>query len=278
MAHEKKSPTWIKDLLVAFAATTLSIILTFGTTGVINRVKQKQERKLTALMVMSSVEQFARQLEVIEKDLAHRDSIATWLLGVPIEDVIKYGDYGDQLFFEALYETIDLNAVTYDKTAEAIFSSNIGTWKNMGNFKFINSVGNCFSTMSLIEDHHNGNILDLKAVFGNISLHKSEYPGSTTAEKCLRNEEAREHLASLKSIREWLNFCVAELRTQNRNNMRYIGISEKEVMDFTDDLGAADEYEDEYFDMSGFVMPDIEADSLSTLSYARRLDSLRHAK
>ena len=58
MSTDKK--TWVKDLLVAFAATTLSIILTFGTTGVINRGKQKQERKLTALMVMGSIEQFAR--------------------------------------------------------------------------------------------------------------------------------------------------------------------------------------------------------------------------
>ena len=65
MATEKKS--WVKDLLVAFAATTLSIILTFGTTAVVNRVRQKQERKLTALMVMSSIEQFARDLELIEK-------------------------------------------------------------------------------------------------------------------------------------------------------------------------------------------------------------------
>ena len=276
MATEKKS--WMKDLLVAFAATTLSIILTFGTTGVINRVKQKQERKLTALMVMGSIEQFARHLERIEKETAHKDSVATWLRSVPVEEVIKYGDDGDRLFFNALYETIDLTAVTYDKTAETIFSSNIGTWRNMGNFKFINNVGNCFSTMSLIEDQYNENSLALKAVFDNIFLHKSDYPGSTTTEKCLRNEQARVQLASLISIREWLNFCVAELRTLNRNNMRYIGISEKEVMAFTDDMGAAEEYEDEYFDMSGFFMPEIDADSLGTLSYARQLDSLRRAK
>ena len=273
MATEKKS--WVKDLLVAFAATTLSIILTFGTTGVINRIKQKQERKLTALMVMSSIEQFARQLEEIEKDTAHRDSIATWILSVPIEDVVRYND---TLFFNALHEAIDLSAVTYDRTAETIFSSNIGTWKNMGNFKFINNVGNCFSEMSLIEDHYNGRVLALKAVFDNIGLHKSDYPGSTMAEKALRNEEAGAQLKALTSFREWLNFCIAELRMENRNNMRYIGISEKEVMAFTDDMGAAEEYEDEYFDMSGFLMPEIDADSLGTLSYARQLDSLRQAK
>ena len=90
MATEKKS--WVKDLLVAFAATTLSIILTFGTTAVVNRVRQKQERKLTALMVMSSIEQFARDLELIEKQYAYMDSIATWLLSLPIETVAQMDD------------------------------------------------------------------------------------------------------------------------------------------------------------------------------------------
>lgn len=275
MATEKKSRTWLKDLLVAFAATTLSIILTFGTTAVINRIKQKQERKLTALMVMSSVEQFARQLEEIERDTAHRDSIARWLLSIPIEDVVKYDE---SLYINALSEATDLSAVTYDKTAETIFSSNIDTWKNMGNFKFINSVGNCFSEMSFAEEHHNGNILALLDVFENIVLHESDYPGSTTAEKCLRCEEARAQLATLDNFREWLNFTIAQLRAQNRNNMLFIGISEKEVMDFADDLGAADEYEDINFDKSGFVLADIDPDSLGTLPYAQKLDSLRRTK
>ena len=172
------------------------------------------------MMVMGSIEQFARQLEEIEKDTAHRDSIATWLLSIPIEDVVKYGD---SLFIDALSETIDLSAVTYDRTAETIFSSNIDTWKNMGNFKFINSVGNCFSEMNLIEEHHNGSVLELLAVFENIVLHESAYPGNTRAEKALRNEEARAQLATL-------------------------------------------ECEDISFDKSGFVMPDIVADSLGTFS------------
>ena len=149
MATEKKSPTWLKDLLVAFAATTLSIILTFGTTGVINRVKQKQERKLTALMVMGSIEQFARDLELIEKDMAYRDSIAAWLLSIPVKDVAKLGD---EPFKEALQEVYDLALINRDKTAETIFGSHIDTWKSMGNFKFIDNVGWCFSYMDYIEN------------------------------------------------------------------------------------------------------------------------------
>ena len=136
MATEKKS--WVKDLLVAFAATTLSIILTFGTTGIINRVKQKQDRKLTALMVMSSIEQFARDLEFLEKDYAYRDSIATWLLSLPVE---KVGKIDDVSFDDALMEVYNLARVNRDRTAETIFCSHIDTWKNMGNFQFINHVG-----------------------------------------------------------------------------------------------------------------------------------------
>jgi len=152
MSTEKKSPTWVKDLLVAFAATTLSIILTFGTTGVINRIKQKQERRLTALMVMSSIESFARQLEEEEQHMALMDSVATWLLGIPIEDVIKLGDEPFEKAFSAAFVT---NTLDHDKTAETIFSSNIDTWKNLGNFQFIDNVGDCFSSINWMEEYFN---------------------------------------------------------------------------------------------------------------------------
>lgn len=44
---------WWKDFVVAILATTVSIVLTFGTTKLVERNNQKKERKLTALMVMS---------------------------------------------------------------------------------------------------------------------------------------------------------------------------------------------------------------------------------
>lgn len=44
---------WRKDFVVAILATTVSIVLTFGTSKLVERNNQKKERKLTALMVMS---------------------------------------------------------------------------------------------------------------------------------------------------------------------------------------------------------------------------------
>jgi hypothetical protein len=274
MATEKKS--WVKDLLIAFAATTLSIILTFGTTAVVNRVKQKQERKLTALMVMSSIEKFARDLEDLEKDLAYRDTIATWLLSLPVEMVAKM-DYS--LLDDALAESVSLPLVTRDRTAETIFSSHIDTWKNMGNFKFIDNVGWCFSSMNTIEEDHNRAIRSIVDTGNNIITHPSDYPGNTKVERILRNETMRSMLSSLRSRRRDLGLNIANIRMENRNNMRLIGIPEKEVMAFTDDMGAADEYEEEILDALDFEKPDIEIDSVAVhLSFARQMDSLLRGK
>ncbi len=54
---------WWKDFVVAILATTVSIVLTFGTSKLVDLNKQKKERRLTALMVMSSIESFARSID-----------------------------------------------------------------------------------------------------------------------------------------------------------------------------------------------------------------------
>lgn len=60
---ENKSKSWVKDLLMAFAGTTLSIVLTFGTSAFIDHVKRNKDRRMTALMVLSNIESSVRSLE-----------------------------------------------------------------------------------------------------------------------------------------------------------------------------------------------------------------------
>ena len=270
MATEKKS--WVKDLLVAFAATTLSIILTFGTTAVVNRVKQKQERRLTALMVMGSIEAFARDLEQLEEFTAQHDSVATWLLNLPIEDVARLGD---EPLIDTFIDVLELGVLNHDRTAETIFSSHIDTWKNMGNFKFIDNVGWCFSYMNTFEEGYNQRVREIVDINNNIIDHPGDFPGNTKVERLLRNETMRSELRSIHKLRRGIDFDIANIRIENRNNMRLIGIPEKEVLAFTDDIGAAAEYEEEVLDLLDFDKPDIEIDSVAVhLSFARQLDSL----
>ncbi|MBO4428072.1 MAG: hypothetical protein J5771_06295 [Bacteroidales bacterium] len=270
MASGKKINGTLKDILVAFAATTLSIVLTFGTTMAINRVNQKKERRLTALMVMGSIEQFAREVENTERYLAPIDSIATWLVGLPLKDVAKLGD---EHLIAAYHDALNVPMINRDKTAETIFSSNIDTWKNMGNFQFIDNVGQCFSIIGAVESYFNNWSDELVALNDAVYSHPDEYPGKSKIEKLLRNEQLLSKFRNFHSLRGWLRYAAANLRMENRRNMSLIGISEKEVMDFTDNMGAADQNDEVELNQYDFRVPEIDPDSLAAqLSYARNLN------
>ena len=51
--------TWAKDLLMTFAGTTLSIILTFGTAGYLDRKEQREDGRQAAMMVIHDMENSA---------------------------------------------------------------------------------------------------------------------------------------------------------------------------------------------------------------------------
>ena len=121
--------------------TTVSLVLTFGTAQVIEKKQRANDRRLTAFMVMSNIESFAQQLDTAWIQAASADTAVAWLLNIP-EDSL------DEMTLSELLPIItkakSIGFINYDKTTESIFSNNIDTWKNMGNFQFIDIVGTCF--------------------------------------------------------------------------------------------------------------------------------------
>ena len=267
---------WRKDFVVAILATTVSIVLTFGTGRLVERNNQKKERRLTALMVMSSIESFARTLDESAKDWDRMDSIAVWLLRLPIDMVAKLSD---DPFETAIQEVFQAPIIRHDKTAETIFSSNIDTWKNMGNFQFVDNVGACFSQMNWIEETINKDAVEYAGHQARIFNNYSGYPGKTYTEKLLRDEQVRRALQMPNSHKAWLAYCSNTLRRMNRKNMKLIGIPEEEVLAFTDVRADIALEEDSELDYSVFMKPYPDKETIdANLDYARQLDSLLHHK
>ena len=263
---------WWKDFVVAILATTVSIVLTFGTSKLVDLNKQRKERRLTALMVMSSIESFARSIDESAETWDRLDSVAVWLLRMPIDEVERLGE---EPFKDAVNEVFQAPIIRHDQTAETIFSSNIDTWKNMGNFQFVNNVGACFSQMNWIEQKINEDAVEYAGHQARIFNHFSDYPGNTFTEKLLRDEQARKQLQMPNSFKAWLAYCSDNLRRMNRNNMKLIGIPEEEVLAFTDARADVDIEEGPEPDYSIFVKPYPDKDSIdSNLDYARKLNSL----
>ena len=264
---------WWKDFLVAILATTVSIVLTFGTSKWVERNNQKKERRLTALMVMSSIESFARSIDESAEVWDRLDSVAVWLLRMPIEEVERLGE---EPFTDAVNEVFQAPIIRHDQTAETIFSSNIDTWKNMGNFQFVDNVGACFSQMNWIEEKINEESVEYSNTQARIFNNFLDYPGKTFTEKLLRDEQARKQLQMPNSFKAWLAYCSDNLRRMNRKNMKLIGISEEEVLAFTDARADVAVEEDPTPDYSVFIKPHPDKESIdSNLDYARQLDKLK---
>ena len=64
---------WIRES--QFLATTLSIILTFGTTGLVEYCQRVKDRKMSAIMVLSTIENFSTTVDLKAQGIARCDSI-----------------------------------------------------------------------------------------------------------------------------------------------------------------------------------------------------------
>ena len=225
----KRGGFW-KQLAMLVLGTTVSLVLTFGTAQLIEKGQRTKDRRLTALMVMSNIESFAQQMDSLYVQMDEADTASTWLLTRPEEKLALMP--GDQLV--AIINTAFIqDLITYDKSTENIFSNNIDTWKNLGNFQFIDNVGKCFSTMRLCEEMWNGNLDDIKTTTEEVARRNANSPNKIELNLALMHDPAfRRLLQRQHKWRNWLRCSAEELRYYNRQNMAAIGITEQEVLDF----------------------------------------------
>lgn len=227
-----KAKGFWKQLGMLVLGTTVSLVLTFGTAQLINKGQRAKDRRLTALMVMSNIESFAQQLDSIYNIMDEADTASTWLLSRPIEQI-------DLLPSQTLSKIFDLcylrTSINYDKTTENIFSNNIDTWKNMGNFQFIDNVGKCFSTMHFFQEYWNNFILEIEATTKEVDNKRRTNPdGNSLYVWCLKDPSFVLILRRLHNFRNWICESADKLRYLNRQNMAAIGISQEEVLSFLD--------------------------------------------
>lgn len=268
-----KNGAFWKQIVMIVIGTTISLFLTVITAQMMEKHQRAKDRRLSAMMVMSNIELFARLMDGYSEVMGSSDSIATWLLSKPIEEL-------ELLPEDELNALVDQAAaclfISYDKSAQNIFSNNVETWKNMGNIEFINTVGQCFSSMNSVEEYWNKRANDMNGTVLEIKDHPDRYEGSSVPIKIISYDKMRRSLQGIHQMRAWFSHVAATMRYYNRQNMAAIGISEQEVMDFTNDLelgaedaGAAPEFSD-------YCTPPLSPDSLPTMrDFEVRLQKLK---
>ena len=271
VSADAKKDFW-KQIGMIVLGATISLMLTIVAAQMLEKMQRAKDRKLTTMMVLSNIEMFSRMLDEHAEVMASVDSVATWLLSKPLEEL-------ELLPEEELNNLIDQATatffITYDKSTEQIFSKNIETWKNMGNVQFIDMVGQCFSAMKQIEEYWNNRMTDANAALLEIKSHPDNYEGSSMPIKVLGDDNMRRTLAGHHYMRAWLRYTAATLRYYNRQNMKAIGISEEKVMEYTDQRELRIKNEDDAPDQLDFYTDPIAPENLTTFAPLNaHLDSL----
>lgn len=127
----------LRDFLMSLAATTVSIVLTFGTTAIIDRKKQREEKREMALMIMFDMRESLDNIRQIDSDLKDLFDIQVDVLAHPGKLEKSYYDMATKVPF-----------ASYTTTTENIFRSSIETIQTLGSILFIQTVSSFYDIRS----------------------------------------------------------------------------------------------------------------------------------
>lgn len=254
-----ESKQFWKNLLRTILGTTISIVLTFGTNAFIQQHRKAKDRKMTAMMVMGNIEVFAENLENNANRMGWNDTLATYLLSIPMDSIDLVNQ--DTLRY-CVNSVTAFYTLSHDKSAENIFSNSIDTWKNLGNFEFIENVGNCFAAMNSMEEIYNEFYTTSNRIKERMIQNLDAYPGRSSVSKMLRDREYRDHLAHIHSQAEYYHYLAAYIRYENARNMELMGVSEEEVRCFVDEKNKEKVGSGSAPDQNTFYTPPIDSENL----------------
>ena len=137
----------VKQFFLSLIATSVSIILTFGTAAIIDHNKKESAKKEMVKMVISD---FDKTINILMKtDTAFREISRMQL------EVADHPERFDSLRF-IVPITMSRIDIEYPETTEKIFTSSIETFSTIGNANFVNEV----SSFYICRNHYKNDVMD----------------------------------------------------------------------------------------------------------------------
>ena len=140
---KEKPSSGTKQFLLTLLATTFSIILTFGTSAIIDRRHKAAAKKEMVMMILYDFDKTIEQVQKAESAI-HRAKEAEL-------EVARHPEYFDSLRFNIM-PAVTVAAEEFSETTENIFSSNIETFNTLGNVSFVHEVSSFYSMRHKYEE------------------------------------------------------------------------------------------------------------------------------
>ena len=133
---KEKPSSDTKQFLLTLLATTFSIILTFGTSAIIDRRHKEAAKKEMVMMIIYDFDKTIEQVQEAQSAI-HQAREAEL-------EVARHPEYYDSLRFDIM-PAVTVASEEFSETTENIFSSNIETFNTLGNVNFVHEVSSFYS-------------------------------------------------------------------------------------------------------------------------------------
>ena len=146
--------TFWKELLLTILATTISIILTFGTAHVIEKRQKEKAGRQAAMMVIHDMDQTAEDMHKRAKAEESYFNMAQYV----INNFDRIDAISEDTLTTVFNYLLDYNFSPVNDSKEKIFHSSQDSWRNINNANFIDLVQEFYYNRRVYDDYFKNDI------------------------------------------------------------------------------------------------------------------------
>ncbi len=141
---------WRKGFLTSILGTTISILLTFGTSALIDSKVKADAQRQTAMIVIHDIDESAEKMEHIAEFEEEKNKAVQYILA-HIEQIGSLPKDTLGLAMD-MFTDYDGNRNLFDDSKENIFKSSKDIWSNLDNMTFIDNMEQFYMQRRYIEN------------------------------------------------------------------------------------------------------------------------------
>ena len=228
----------VKELLLTTIATTISIVLTFGTAAWLEKKEANKARRLLAMTIISDIDQ---SLEVVKNRIRYEDecrSISYYLMW-NLHRLEEIGPDSILTFLNYVTNSGFPTELEMETSNEHIFNSSQDSWRTLSDKKFLSNVQDFYSARALCERQRKESVYFQKPISMeeeyNLVMEsddmKTDEAVLATCRRLLQTPRVQNYIG-WSSERKSLYDALMRYINVNEENKFLMGITEKELEDF----------------------------------------------
>ena len=232
----------LKELLLTILATTISIVLTFGTAHLVEQRQAEQTRRLMAMTLINDINESIKTVQKIMEDDEKSYYISQYLMeNIDRLDGISYDTLS--CFIDYIIPTSNHDNLYFKKNNENIFNSSQDTWRTLNDKKFLKNVQDFYNDRADFEQRCKEEVFFQKPVtkeeeyhlFMNTNDLRSHKTYVATCRKFLQSLRVQNYISYSRQRIGFYYYFLKSAINLNEENKFLMNITEQELEDFVNE-------------------------------------------